>query len=153
MGFLQGGPSWLAPSAPPSTYTVVPGISILIINCPSQRLSDIYSSWLPIVKPELFEWKMNVRASGTRPANRRRLSIVNDHQTQSALTPHRIQSYLSLVASHGPLPEPKRSNDGGTKPANGAYFLASSNTSAGKDSLSRVEKEPSKCCYGMVRRE
>lgn len=96
---------------------------------------------------------MNVRADSTRPAKRRRLSIVNDHQAQAALTPPRIQSYLSLVASHGPLPEPERSNDGGAKPANGAYLLASPNTSASKDSLSRVEQEPLECCYGMVRRE
>lgn len=94
-----------------------------------------------------------MRADGTRPAKRRRISIVNGHQTQAAPTPPRIQSYLSLVASHGPLPEPERFNDGRAKPANGAHLLASPNTSASEDSLSRVEQEPSECCYGMVRRE
>jgi hypothetical protein len=90
--------------------------------------------------------EMNMPVDGAQMAKRRRLNTVTDHQTQAARpTPSGTQSYLSLVCS--------QYNDGGARPANGAYLLASADRSASQDSLSKVEQEPSECCYGMVRKK
>lgn len=98
--------------------------------------------------------KMNVRADGDRSAKRRRLNIISDDQAQAAgPTPPRTQSYLSLVGSHGLLPEPEGYHDGRARPVNGTFLLANAQRSASQDSLSRVEEEPSECCYGMVLRK
>jgi SWI/SNF-related matrix-associated actin-dependent regulator of chromatin subfamily A3 len=94
---------------------------------------------------------MNMRADGARPAKRRRLNIVNDHQIQTAPASPCTQLYPGLAGSHISLPEPEEFHDGRSDPENGACHLASHNSSTSRDCMSGVEEEPSECCYGMVR--
>ena len=63
--------------------------------------------------------------------------------------------FRSLMGSHRPLPEPEGYNDNRDRLDNGAYLLGSANrpASGDRDGRSRVRKEPSECCYGMVRRK
>jgi hypothetical protein len=95
---------------------------------------------------------MNARDDGARPAKRRRLNIVNDHQTQAEPTTPHIQLYPPLGGYQEPLPDPEIFDDGRVQLPNGVCVSASPNVSANKNGLGRIEQELSECCYGMVRR-
>ncbi|PQE05648.1 hypothetical protein CJF30_00007811 [Rutstroemia sp. NJR-2017a BBW] len=97
------------------------------------------------MRDEMNEWP-----DGGRPAKRRRLDIINNHQIQTTPAPSCTQPHLCLVSTHIVLPRTEGYNSGGFDTANRACLLPNPNSSVSIDGLSGVEHKLSECCYGML---